>query len=165
MCTNILTPEEGNGNPLQYSCLKNPVERGAWWAVVHRVAQNRTRLKWLNMHACTGEGNDNSLQYSPGEPQGWRSLVGCRLWIAQSQTQLKRLSSSSSILTLREIQYEIWSLFLKNLHLTTQPHGHKQGLHGQSKPRWVLHSHVLAVWPWASWSFIKASVSQCEQWW
>ena len=33
---------EGNGNPLQYSCLENPVDRGAWWAAVHRVAQNRT---------------------------------------------------------------------------------------------------------------------------
>ena len=31
--------EEGNGNPLQYSCLKNPMDRGAWWATVHRVAK------------------------------------------------------------------------------------------------------------------------------
>ena len=29
------SPEEGNGNPLQYSCLKNPMDRGAWWAPVH----------------------------------------------------------------------------------------------------------------------------------
>ena len=36
---------EGNGNPLQYSCLENPVDRGAWWATVDRVAQSRTRLK------------------------------------------------------------------------------------------------------------------------
>ena len=36
---------EGNGNPLQYSCLENPVDRGTWRAAVHRVAQNRTRLK------------------------------------------------------------------------------------------------------------------------
>ena len=36
---------EGNGNPLQYSCLENPVDRGVWWAAVHRVAQSRTRLK------------------------------------------------------------------------------------------------------------------------
>ena len=36
---------EGNGNPLQYSCLGNPVGRGAWWAAVHRVAQSRTGLK------------------------------------------------------------------------------------------------------------------------
>ena len=44
---------EGNGNPLQYSCLANPVNRGAWWAAVHGAAQSRTRLKRLSMHACT----------------------------------------------------------------------------------------------------------------
>ena len=36
---------EGNGNSLQYSCLENPVDRGAWWAAVHGVAESRTRLK------------------------------------------------------------------------------------------------------------------------
>ena len=39
---------EGNGNPFQCSCLENPREGGAWWASVHRVAQSRTRLKWLS---------------------------------------------------------------------------------------------------------------------
>ena len=38
-------PGGGHGNPLQYSSLENPVDRGAWWAVVHRVAQSRTQLK------------------------------------------------------------------------------------------------------------------------
>ena len=38
----------GNGNPLQYSCLENPVDTGAWWAAVHRVAQSQTRLKRLS---------------------------------------------------------------------------------------------------------------------
>ena len=38
---------EGNGNPLQYSCLENPRDGGAWWAVVYGVTQSRTRLKWL----------------------------------------------------------------------------------------------------------------------
>ena len=38
------SPGEGNGNPLQYSCLENPMDRGAWWAVVHGVAKSRTRL-------------------------------------------------------------------------------------------------------------------------
>ena len=32
-------PREGNGSPLQYSCLENPVDRGAWWATVHRVTK------------------------------------------------------------------------------------------------------------------------------
>ena len=44
---------EGNGTPPQYSCLENPVDGGAWWAAVHGVAQSRTRLKRLRMHACT----------------------------------------------------------------------------------------------------------------
>ena len=35
---------EGNGNPLQYSCLENPTDRGAWWAAVHGVAKSQTRL-------------------------------------------------------------------------------------------------------------------------
>ena len=52
---------EGNGNPLQYSCLENPVDRGAWWAAVHGVAQSRTQLKRLSMHSCIGEGNGNPL--------------------------------------------------------------------------------------------------------
>ena len=38
------SPGEGNGNPLQYSCLENPMDRGAWWATVHEVAKSRTGL-------------------------------------------------------------------------------------------------------------------------
>ena len=37
--------EEGNGNPLQYSCLENPMDGGAWWAAVHGVAKSQTRLR------------------------------------------------------------------------------------------------------------------------
>ena len=39
---------EGNGNPLQCSCLENPRDRGAWWAAVCGVSKSRTRLKWLS---------------------------------------------------------------------------------------------------------------------
>ena len=38
------SPGKGNGNPLQYSCLGNPMDRGAWWATVHGVAKSRTQL-------------------------------------------------------------------------------------------------------------------------
>ena len=85
---------EGNGNPLQYSCLENPIDGGAWWAAVYGVAQIRTQLKQLSsssriVHraypvaqmvkesACNAgdpgsipgsgrspEGNGNPLQYS-----------------------------------------------------------------------------------------------------
>ena len=38
------SPREGHGNPLQYSCLENSMDRGAWWATVHGVAKSQTRL-------------------------------------------------------------------------------------------------------------------------
>ena len=41
----------GHGNPLQYSCLENPMDRGAWWATVHKVAQSQTQLKGLSIHS------------------------------------------------------------------------------------------------------------------
>ena len=42
------SPEGGNGNPLQYSFLENPMDRGAWWTTVHGVAKSQTRLKGLS---------------------------------------------------------------------------------------------------------------------
>ena len=45
------SPGGGHGNPLQCSCLENPMHRGAWWAAVHRVAESQTRLKRLSMCA------------------------------------------------------------------------------------------------------------------
>ena len=44
------SPGGGHGSPLQYSCLENPKDRGAWWATVHRVTKSRTRLKRLSTH-------------------------------------------------------------------------------------------------------------------
>ena len=45
------SPGGGHGNPLQYSCLENPMDRGAWRATVHGVAQSQTQLKGLSTHA------------------------------------------------------------------------------------------------------------------
>ena len=44
------SPGEGNGNPLQCSCLENPMDGGAWWATVHGVAKSLTRLERLHFH-------------------------------------------------------------------------------------------------------------------
>ena len=60
-----LGPEDptgvGHGNPLQYSCLGNPMDRGAWMATVHRVAQSRIRLKRLSTRACTQTSPEATL--------------------------------------------------------------------------------------------------------
>ena len=51
---------EGNGNPLQCSCLENPRDRGAWWAAVSGVAQSRTRLKRLSNWSSQALGSSTS---------------------------------------------------------------------------------------------------------
>ena len=78
----ILTGE-GDGTPLQYSCLENPMDRGAWWAAVHGVATSQTRLSdftfTFHFHALEKEMATHPSVF-PGESQGRGSLVGCRLW-------------------------------------------------------------------------------------
>ena len=90
---------EDNGTPLQYSCLENPMDGGAWWAAVHGVAKSRT---WLSdfpftshFHALEKEMATHSTVLAwripgTGEPGGLPSMG------LQSRTRLKRLSSSSS---------------------------------------------------------------------
>jgi len=46
----------GHSNPVQYSCLENPMDRGAWWTMVHGVTKRRTQLKQLSMHPLKGPG-------------------------------------------------------------------------------------------------------------
>ena len=46
------SPGGGNGNPLQYACLENLMDRRAWWAIIHKVTKSRRGLKWLSMHVA-----------------------------------------------------------------------------------------------------------------
>ena len=73
---------EGNGTPLQYSCLENPMDGGAWKAEVHGVAEGQTRLSdftslFTFMH--WRRKWQPTPVFLPGESQGRGSLVGCRL--------------------------------------------------------------------------------------
>ena len=91
---------EGNGTPLQYSCLENPVDGGALWAPVHRVTKSQAQLinfTFTFHFSCIREGNGNPLQCSCLEnPRDrgaqWAAIYG----VAQSRTRLKQLNSSSS---------------------------------------------------------------------
>ena len=94
---------EGNGNPLQYSCLGSPMDGGAWWAAVHGVAKCRTQLSKLtftfHFHALEKEmaTHSNVLAWRiPGRGAWWATVYG----VTQSQTRLTWLSSSSSELSL-----------------------------------------------------------------
>ena len=57
---------EGNGTPLQYSWLENPIDGGAWWAAIYAVTQSRRRLKWLSSSSSSSniESADCICQYS-----------------------------------------------------------------------------------------------------
>ena len=72
-----------NSTPLQYSCLENPMDGGAWYAAAHGVAKSRTRLSdftfTFHFHALEKEMATHS-SVLPGESQGRGSLVGCSLW-------------------------------------------------------------------------------------
>ena len=52
---------EGNGNPLQCSCLENPRDGASWWAAVYGVAQSRTRLKRLSSSSSGGGGSETRM--------------------------------------------------------------------------------------------------------
>ena len=76
---------EGNGNPLQCSCLENPRDGGAWWAAVYGVAQSRTRLKWLSSSSLLvlvlgrnriGRTNNIRLSETGSIPSFWQWMHG-----------------------------------------------------------------------------------------
>ena len=91
---------EGNGTPLQYSCLENPMDGGAWVGCSPWGRYKSDTTERLHFHfslSCIGEGNGNPLQCSclenPRDGGAWWAVV---YGVVQSRTRLKRLSSSSN---------------------------------------------------------------------
>ena len=76
-----ISPGEGNGNPLQYSCLENPMDGEAWLAAVHEVVKSWTQLSNFTFTFTHWRRKwQPTPVFLPGESQGRPSLVGCRLW-------------------------------------------------------------------------------------
>ena len=67
------SPGGGHGNPLQYSCLENPMDRGAWWATVHGVAKSQAWLKWLSTCTC------------PKVEQLWKAVSSLKLPLGSTE--------------------------------------------------------------------------------
>ena len=70
---------EGNGTPLQYSCLENPMDRGAWQAIVHGITKSQTWLRDFTFMHWRRKWQPTPV-FLLGESQGQGSLVGCCLW-------------------------------------------------------------------------------------
>ena len=102
---------EGDGTPLQYSCLENPMDGRAWWAAVHGVAEGRTRLSdftfTFHFHAPKKEMATHSSVLAWRIPGRWWAAVH---GVAQTRSRLKRFSSSSSKHTFPQSVhlYHVW---------------------------------------------------------
>ena len=148
---------EGNGNPLQCSCLENPRDRGAWWAAIHGVTQSRTRLKWLSsssssvslMLNVTCSVISDSLQPHDYSPPGsfvhgafqarileWVSIPFARL---SSRLRDQLGSSHPGLLHCRQILYPFESLGYCN-QLAVKFLGYRQ-----SKLTWFDKSIIINI--------------------
>ena len=94
-------PGEGNGNPLQYSCLENPKDRGTWWATVQGVTESETWLKWLSMHSTSFDRvwavrcQPKCQPRWPRHPRRWFAPWGAQAGL-QVSTQMRALGSITS---------------------------------------------------------------------
>ena len=87
------SPGGGHGNPLKYSCLENPRDRGTWWATVHGVTESRTRLKRLGTHAHVGKEGWGRWLSALAYKHVFRPLVSVG-WPSGPHPQLSLRSSS-----------------------------------------------------------------------
>ena len=93
---------EGNGNPIQCSCLENPRDGGAWWAAISGVAQSQTRLKRLSSSSVSSQRRQRhpTPVRLPGKSHGWRSLAGYSPWGHKESDTTGRLHFLSLLLNI-----------------------------------------------------------------
>ena len=142
---------EGNGNPLQCSCLENPREVGAWWTAVYGVAQSRTRLKWLSSRLIKPwrrEWLPNSI-FLPGELHGQRSLVGYSLW-----SLWVRQSWATNTHTHRLMKSKYWE---RSVYIICIPFSNTMGLLPLSQISFLTWAHHLFLTE-------PNTISHCKFW-
>ena len=83
------SPGGGHGHPLQYSYLENPMDRGAWWATVHRVTKSQTRPKQLRMHTRPMEENYCREEMQEMLARVWEQVGRWKVEQIGAQTQRK----------------------------------------------------------------------------
>ena len=109
------SPGEGNGNPLQYSCLENPMDRGAWWATVYGVGKSCTRLSvslsLTHTHTHTHTHARTHTHSCPIYPMFWLPLRSDRVVLS---FQVERdLTPSDSHVSLPDCSGDLEGVFIK----------------------------------------------------
>ena len=146
---------EGNGNPLQCSCLENPRDGGAWWAAVYGVAQSQTRLKQLSssmniLWHCLSLGLEWKLTFSiPVAAAEFSKFTGI-LSVTLSQHHL--LGFEIAHLELHHL-HQLCVVMLPKAHLTS--HSRMSGSRSVIIPLWLS-------WSWSSFLYSSSSVYSCH---
>ena len=141
-----------HSNPLLYSCLENPMDRGAWQAMVHRFAQSQTRLKQINTH-------------TPGAKLP--SYTQCYYKFENHAQKTNRMGCTHTQIMHGSIMYEaLWSAVLFSLCLLFLWHCHFLIFSVFSLFfRWFLKV-ILFIYFWLHWMFVAACglSSSCSKW-
>ena len=140
------SPGGGHGNPLQYSCLENPTDRGAWQATVHGVTQSQTRL---STHGTIGTSNTASpgpvpTLYPPGYLCIHTFIICLITWHGLSPRIGSEFLKGNpiSFFYLKKIQYENRN-HLKYFKLTVTQHSQS---HGKTSPHWTFDFRIFLSW-------------------
>ena len=88
---------EGNGNPLQCSCLENPSDGGTWWAAIYGVAQSRTQLKWLSSSSLIST-DTKLILLTPQCTTYWSPGIGWEPPTAQDMYPVRKVPNPESFL-------------------------------------------------------------------
>ena len=134
------SPGEGNGNPLQYSCLENPMDRGAWWATVHGVVKSRAWLSDLTYYCFPGALGVKNLPTSAGEKKRRRfdPLVRKIPWRREWQLTPVFLPGES----------HGWGAWWATVHGVTK---NRTQLSDLAQHRWLV---ILSIFSCACWSSV-----------
>ena len=146
-------PGEGDGTPLQYSCLENPMDRGAWWAAVHGVAKSWTRLSDLtftfHFHALEKEMATYSSVLAwripgMGEPGGLLCMASHR--VGQHWSDLAAVAAALS--AIRVVSYAYLRLLMFLLAILIPAFASSSPAFLMIYPAWKLNKQGDNIQPW-----------------
>ena len=155
-CLCLQLPDwEGNGTPLQYSCLENPMDGGGWWAAVHGIAKSRTRLSdfpfTFHFHALEKEMATHSSVFAwripgMGEPGGLPSMGSHR--VGHDWSDLAAAAAAENLLISEKAFFRwvlvlkiLWCIYIKYIYMCYISKCYREFPGGLVVRIWHFHCH------------------------